>query len=478
MSSLLDFFRRLLGRSRPSPAPAQTQQGKASAQFQALNQLAPLKAEPSAPAPAPTPTNRSASFICREPVLNRQEQIAGYFFHLHGHLQSRLQGKNEPLHKAYDDALLRNLLDLHVHRLLGHRKAFIHLSPASLDNPLLARLPVKNSVLMLSPNLNALDLELLQPQLAALRQAGMAHGWVLDKNLLALHPALRELAMQADYVQLDTAKFDGLEIEALCETLGNSPAENRAPLQWIAQELHSFDEFNLCFKGGFDFFMGDFVTSRENWHPPKSEINRLLTIKLLNLLRSDEDLSVIAQQITADPVLAFKLLRYLNSPAFGLSQPILTIDKAVMVLGRERCYRWVSLLLFDIQQSGYRERVLIEHALTRAFYLESLAGQGLLQGPKEELFILGLFSMLDLLIGHPLETILQETHLPAPVHRALLGQAGTYRNALLLAQAMEKQQFNAVQALAERLQLNALPVLSLQMEALGKANEIIEMSQE
>ncbi|SFU90811.1 hypothetical protein SAMN04489707_10352 [Paenacidovorax caeni] len=59
-----------------------------------------------------------------------------------------------------------------------------------------------------------------------------------------------------------------------------------------------------------------------------------------------------------------------------------------------------------------------------------------------------------------------------------LGQPGTYRNALLLAQAMEKQQFNAVQALAERLQLNALPVLSLQMEALGKANEIIEMSQE
>ena len=367
MSSLLDFFRRLLGRSRPSPAPAQTQQGKASAQFQALNQLAPLKAEPSAPAPAPTPTNRSASFICREPVLNRQEQIAGYFFHLHGHLQSRLQGKNEPLHKAYDEARLRTLIALHVHRLLGHRKAFIHLSPASLNNQLLERLPVKNSVLMLSPNLNALDLEQLQPQLAALRQAGMAHGWVLDKNLLALHPALRELAMQADYVQLDTAKFDGLEIEALCETLGNSPAENRAPLQWIAQELHSFDEFNLCFKGGFDFFMGDFVTSRENWHPPKSEINRLLTIKLLNLLRSDEDLSVIAQQITADPVLAFKLLRYLNSPAFGLSQPVLTINKAVMVLGRERCNRWVSLLLFDIQQSGYRERVLIEHALTRAF---------------------------------------------------------------------------------------------------------------
>ena len=479
MSFLLDFFRRLLGQRPPAPPPPQVQEAKARQQFETLQQLAPLKNAAPLPEPTPAPApeaSSTTSFICREPVLNRQEQIAGYFFHLQEHLQERLQGKKEQLHKAYDDALLRSLNSLRIHKLLGHRKAFIHISPASLDNPLLALLPAHNSVLMLAPNQQALDGAQLPTQLAALRARGMAYGWVLDKQLLALHPALRTLATQADYVQVHLAEFDGLEIEALRETLSNGRASTLAPLQWIAQELHSFDEFNLCFQGGFGFFMGDFVTSRENWHPPKSEINRLLTIKLLNLLRSDEELSVIAQQITADPVLTFKLLRYLNSPAFGLAQPVLTIDKALMVLGRERCYRWVSLLLFDIQQGGYRERVLVEQALTRAFFLESLAGQGQLQGAlPEELFILGLFSMLDLLIGHALDAILQETHLPAPVHAALLGQAGLYRNALLLAQALEKQQFEATKTLADRLQLDSLQVLCLNMQALGKANDIIEV---
>lgn len=483
MSFFRDFFRRLFGLRPPAAPDAQAQERQARQQFQTLNQLAPLKGEPAAEAAPAAPASAAPagappSFICREPVLNRQEQIAGYFFHLQEHLQTRLQGKKEQLHRAYDDALLRSLTSLRIHKLLGHRKAFIHLTPASLDNPLLALLPTAGSVLMLAPGQQLLDSAALTTQLAALRSQGIAHGWVLDKQLLEQHPALRSLATQADYVQIHMAEFDGLEIEALRETLSNGRAQGLAPLQWIAQELHSFDEFNLCFQGGFGFFMGDFVTSRENWHPPKSEINRLLTIKLLNLLRSDEELSVIAQQMTADPVLTFKLLRYLNSPVFGLAQPVLTIEKALMVLGRERCYRWVSLLLFDIQQGGFRERVLVEQALTRGFFLDSLAGQGLLQGAsKDELFIMGLFSMLDLLIGHSLDAILQETHLPAPVHAALLGQAGTYRNALLLAQALEKQQFEATKALADRLQLDSLQVLCHNMEALGRANEIIEASQ-
>lgn len=477
MSFLVDFFRRLLGHHQPGSPPRQNREIRTQQQFRALNQHAPLQHEGSTQTPAPT-AGSTTTFLCREPVLDRKEQVAGYFFHLQKHLQTRLQGKKEPLRRAYDDALLHSLTRLQIHRLLGQRKAFIHLSPASLGNPLLIQLPAHNSVLMLACSQQTLDLAALQSRLDALRQSRLAHGWVLDKHLLAVHPLLTSLAAQADYVQIHMAEFNGLEIEALRETLSSRRAGNLAPLQWIAQELHSFDEFNLCFQGGFDFFMGDFVTSRENWHPPKSEINHLLTIKLLNLLRGDEELSAIARQITADPVLTFKLLRYLNSPAFGLSQPILTIDKAVMVLGRERCYRWVSLLLFDIQRGGYRERMLVEQALTRAFFLESLAGQGLLQGPKEELFILGLFSMLDLLIGHCLQAILQETHLPAAVRSALLGQAGLYRNALLLAQALEKQQFEAAKALAERLRLDPLRMSRLNLEALGRANEIIEMSRE
>ncbi len=138
----------------------------------------------------------------------------------------------------------------------------------------------------------------------------------------------------------------------------------------------------------------------------------MLAIKLLNLLRTDEELKVIADQITADPIMTFKLLRYLNSPAIGLQNPILTIDKALLILGRERCFRWLSLLLFDIKQSNFRERLLTEQALTRAFFWKAWRGWVKSQRPKMRCSFLGLFSMLDLLMGMPMAELLEQTQLP------------------------------------------------------------------
>lgn len=467
---MFDLFRRLLGKREPQNALVHER-----AQLDLLNKVAPLKAvkvandihSPAAPA---------HSFVCREPVLNRNEQIAGYEFSLHEKTQLRLQGEMDLLQKVYDDALLRNLTSLGVTTLLGRRMAFVRLSPVSLGNPLIQRLPAQNTVLMLTPARQALDPAQIQPQLDAFRLAGFASGWLLRKSQLAEHPALLALAARADYVQIETAGFDGMDIKLLLKNLSSDRPADLPKIRLIAHELNSFDEFHLCFQGGFDFFLGQFVTSRENWHPPKSDINRLHVIELLNLLRGGEEFDVIAQQLTHDPVLAFKLLRYLNSPVMGLQSPVTTMDKALMVLGRERFYRWLSLLLFDIKAPGYRERIFTEQALTRAHFLESLAGKGCLPTQRDQLFILGLFSMLELLMGQPIEAILAQTRLPAPVHDALLGQAGPFRDALLLAIATEGRSSATLEEQAIICGLDAVQVSRHAVEALAWANEITSMN--
>ncbi|MBP9713416.1 MAG: HDOD domain-containing protein [Sterolibacterium sp.] len=504
---MLDFFRRLLGKptqeNRATPTPAATSSAApissaaasaSSDSFALLNKLAPLREVGGAPQTSSATTNSVAaatssaatsattapppsSFVCREPLLNRKEQIAGYSFSLHDKLQLRLQGEKDLLHKVYDDALLRNLTSLGVNSLLGHRLAFIRLSPASLDNPLIEKLPSANTVLMLTPGRQPLAPATLQTRLDAFRQQGFLYGWLLRRQQMEEQPHLLDLAAQADFIQCQTHDFDGLEIKSLLKTLtAKRPAGlNRAML--IAHELNTFDEFNLCFQGGFDLFLGDFIISRENWHPPKSDINRLLVIKLLNLLRGDEDIKVVAQQVTADPVMTFKLLRFLNSPAMGLQSPVATIDKAVLILGRERFYRWLSLLLFDIKAPGFRERMLTEQALTRAFFLESLAGEGQIPNKKDELFILGLFSMLDLLIGQPLESILQQTHLPPQVHAALIGEAGIYHIALQLACTLEDQIEEAIEQTATACGIDAVDVSRHSIEALSRAHEVMTISE-
>ena len=447
--------------------------GAERSQFELLNQLAPLQAQESGArrhqAAAPT----VASFVCREPVLNRQEQIAGYAFNLHERLQLRLQGERDLLLKVYDDALLRNLTSLGVNALLGHRLAFIRLSPASLENPLIERLPVENTVVMLSPGRQTLDVARMAAQLTGLREGGYVWGWHLQKNQLAEHPSLLTLAAQGEYVQIEVAGFDGMDIKLLQKDLASVRQAGLVRQQLIGHELDSYDEFHLCFKGGFDYFAGRFITGRENWHPPKGAVNRLQVIELLNLLRSGAELKSIAEQVSQDPVMSFKLLRYINSAAMGLQSPLATLDKALLMLGRERFYRWLSLLLFDIKAPGFRERLLTEQALARAYFLESLAGVGQVPDDRDGLFILGLFSMLDLLMGQPLERILQHTRLPDDVMNTLLGADGPWQDALQLARASEEAAAEQLEALAERCQLDSLQVTRHAIDALNWAHGVV-----
>ena len=477
MPAIIHSLRRLLGlrSTTPPQAPTPSPEAQAREQFDALNKVAPIQGSGSGTAQTSSSSNDPSAFICRVPVLNRKEHVAGYTFNLQENLQSRLQGKQDLLHKVYDDALLRSLTSLGIHSLLGHRLAFIGLHPVSLDNPLLYKLPTKNTVLLLKPGRQPLALGVLQPQLEALRQAGYVYGWELSAAALAQHPDLLPLASLGDYVQFHTAGLDGLEIKSLSKKLSANRLPSQTRLRLIANELSTFDEFHLCFQSHFDFFQGSFVTSRENWHPPKSEINRMLALKLLNMLRSDEELKVIAEQITNDPVMTFKLLRYLNSPVMGLAQPVVTIDKALLVLGRERCYRWLSLLLFDIKEAGFRERMLTEQALTRAFFLESLAGLGKVPKDKDALFILGLFSMLDLLMGMPMAELLEQTQLPEALHHALLGQPSEFLAPLELAKAEDKQHAEKIPQLAAACGVNALQILERTIEALSKAHTTMSL---
>lgn len=471
---MASFFSRLLGKSGPAvsvpkvngndldgrqnparPTPKTNQNTGSIDQLQ--------------PAATSEPT---LSFVCREPILGRNKHIAGYQFSLPEKVEQRLKSDFEFLQKVYDDAVLRNLTSLGHEALLGPRLAFISLSQNSLDNPRIRGLPPENTVLMLAPVHQTLDAERIRNQLDVLRQAGYVYGWLLRQPQLEQFPQLHGLAACADYVQIDASGFDAMDVRLLLKSLASARPTSLAQIRLIARGLNSVDEFHSYIHAGFDFFLGQFVTRRENWHPPKSNLNRLHIIKLLNLLRGDAEVAAIAKQLKQDPVLAFKLLRYINSPVMGLLTPIVSLDKALILLGREKIYRWLSLLLFVFQTPGYEERVLTERALSRACFLESLAAQGGIPPNADSLFMLGLFSLLDQLMGQTMVELLSQARLPESVHDALLGEPGAYRDALLLAIAAEAQSPHELEQQAAHCGLETLQVSQRAIQSLAWAHEV------
>ncbi len=456
-------------RSRSVADPGAAPPCRAATLLDRLDKVAPLKGEGAEDAPTNAP-----SFVCREAVLNRQERIAGYEFSLHRRLHSRFMGERDRVRRVYDDLLLRSLASFNVDQLLDHRLAFVDASPSIFLNPRLEEMPVKNTVIMLDvPPQSQLDPMQMTVQVEGLREKGFRVGW-------RLRPGATETAAAfatCDFIQVITPELNGLELSDIVAQARSHSRPARDELRLIASDVATFDEFQLCFRAGFDYFQGPFVSSRENWHPPKSDIDRTKVIRILNRLRAGAQTAELAEALRRDPVLTYKMLRYINSPAMGLRKKITEIEQALVLLGQDKLYRWLSLLLYDVKGAGYAEHALFEQALIRARLMEQLAlCRSMPSSVADQLFMTGLFSLLDQMLGLPTEQILAKVAVTDTVRDALLHRKGPFAALLGLSIACEASAPEEIAILAQACELDPDAVNHELIRALIWANEVGELS--
>lgn len=420
------FLRHLLHGSAENPAVAGGGQGDAQRgpdDFARLNSEAPLK----------NASGSGTSFIRREAVLNRAERIAGYEFSLLAGLQARTAIGGAVARRAYDAALLTRLSAHGVTSLLGNRLAFINISAGSLGNPQIDRLPPQNTVLVFDSDDEPADPGGLQARLGELRRRGFALGLRYAASSDGVTPLLGE----ADFVQVDVGAFNGLDLRELARNLKKTHPAGRPPPLLVARNVQSHDDYLFCSKSAFDLFQGAFISSRESLKPVGGGVNHMAVLHIVDMLLREEGFAAIAEQLKNEPTLSYKLLRYINSAAMGLQQPVDNLTEALVLLGRIKFARWTSLLLFDFANPTYRERSLAERALTRGRTLELLAGEGRVPGDPAHLFLIGLFSLLDKALGQPLADLVDKAALPDVVRAALLGHPGAYADALALVELGE-----------------------------------------
>ena len=172
-----------------------------------------------------------------------------------------------------------------------------------------------------------------------------------------------------------------------------------------------------------------------------------------------------------DPTLAFRLLRLLNSPAFGLTVEIQSFGQALMLLGSQRLKRWLALLLATSGNAS-NAKPLVAAAVRRGLVLEELArgrGDASMRG---EMFICGVFSLLDRLLGQPLPELLGQLSVPDTVQQALRGEGGPYLPYLQLVQAIEQESAFDIRESADRLLLGAAELNRAVLAALQAARQL------
>ncbi|HCA26722.1 MAG TPA: hypothetical protein DEP05_03630 [Betaproteobacteria bacterium] len=403
-------------------------------------------------------------FIGRQPVFDRFQKIIGYELMLRGNTDTDGYSRrkwDESLQRLYDETLLKCILGLRIERLLGDRQIFIPLTPAALGSPLLSKLP-RNGIVVVVPVMAERVESLFKP----LQQLAAA-GFQLALDDFVYSPEMAPLLKIAHYVRIHVGRFDAIELGKQVVALMKG-AEPRM----LAIGVNAEEDFEVCRKLSFHYFQGLFFSRPKLVSVQRIGNDRLQVMELLNKVKIQAELPELEEGFKRNPMLSYKLLRYINSAANGFEQEIRSIGHALIVLGYEQLYRWLTLLLFTSGHADQRSRSILKNALVRARLTELLGQRELAPPASDSLFIVGIFSLLDVLLDMPINKALANLHLPQPIFDALVKGHGVYAPFLKLAVACEDENPQKIEKLAEMCGVDADVVNDAHLQALLWAEQI------
>jgi len=238
---------------------------------------------------------------------------------------------------------------------------------------------------------------------------------------------------------VDTVKFDVLRL-GHHETLGELERMQGLGLRMLVEGVDSEDAFEVFRDAGFDLFQGLFY-ERPNRSTGALAVGHGAALgALCQLQLRGGDFEGLEQIIRRDVALSFRLLRLVNSAYLGLPRTVGSIREALMLLGTRAVRQWaVALVLASLDQPPH---ALLSSALIRARACELILapydGDVATHG-----FTAGLFSLLDAVLGAPMDEILTQLPLSEEIALAITAHEGIAGKALAKTIAFERGDFDS-----------------------------------
>jgi EAL and modified HD-GYP domain-containing signal transduction protein len=194
-------------------------------------------------------------------------------------------------------------------------------------------------------------------------------------------------------------------------------------------------------------------------------------VELIRQVDAAEPIEKLENTLKRDPSLAFKLMRYINSPAFGLRVEISSFRHAIMMLGYKRLKRWVALLLATASKDVNMKPVMFA-AVRRGLLMEELGRASSDEEMRSELFICGVFSLLDRMFQQPFSELLSSIPVPERVFQALAKEDGPFQPFVNMVRAIENESLFDFREAADALMMSVSEVNRAQLRALTAASQL------
>lgn len=373
------------------------------------------------------------SFVARQPILDVAGGIYGYELLFRRSEDNRFDGTEADRASAtvIDDTLTVFGLDALAPPPC---RAFVNFGRGALLKEAWRVMPHDRVIIELLENVSADD-----EVLAACRQL-REDGYALALDDFNARPDTLPLVAMADIVKVDFLAVTGADRERIAAWLRGKA------VRMLAEKVETKEELADAKRLGFSLFQGYHFCKPELLRRGDLAPQKLSYLRLVDEInRPTTSLERMEAILQRDVALAVKLLRYLNTPGFGLRARVTSLRQALMLLGERPFKRWATVLAMRMVGDGKPKELMIV-SLLRARFCESLAAASGLQAREVELFLVGLLSTIDALLDRPMEDVLRELPLSPEVTEALLGTPSALGSIYALVRAWERGDWDAVNA--------------------------------
>ena len=319
-------------------------------------------------------------FIARQPIFARDKTVVAYEL-LFRQTAENVFGSHDP--DQATKACLDTAILVGFDFLKGH-SVFVNCTRDCL---------LSGYVALFSPEITVVEvLETVTPDqevVAACRKLKKA-GYRIALDDFVDQPAYAPLTELADIIKVDFRLSPPPVREALVRKFANQRT------QLLAEKVETHEEFAAALQLGFTLFQGYFFCKPVVVSTHDISSSRVSYLRILKAANAPElDFGKIEELIKSEPALYYRLLRYLNSAAFGFRVEVKSIAQALVLLGERDLRRWLTLVCVVLANSG-KPHELVVLALVRARFCELLATRS--KVTESASFMLGLFSLMDAIL--------------------------------------------------------------------------------
>jgi c-di-GMP-related signal transduction protein len=371
-------------------------------------------------------------YLARQPILNRARELFAYELLFRNGIQNSCDGLD--LELASTSVLDTSFL-IGFEKITAGHPMFINCPRDFLLHDYISLFPPNSVVVEILENIKP-DQEIIDA-CRRLKQSG----YTIALDDFVDSPGWAPLVALADIIKVDFRLTAPKEQSAIVSRYSGKN------IRMLAEKVETQEEYTAGMQMGYSLFQGYFFCRPEMMQHRTLPSFKLAYLELLRAATAPEfDIRELASRIKHEASLTFRLLRYLNSAAFGLRSEIRSVPHALSLLGERELRKWIAVVSVGVLADGKPDE-LMTVPLVRGRFCELLAPLAGVAEQGNDLFLMGLLSVMDAILDQPLDSILADLPVRSEIKEALVARTGLYWQLLEIATAYERADWEKVSAL-------------------------------